>query len=121
MIGEPAFLIDAARVVRYASVEPRGAGFTTVVGGVPLDAATVKALAVVESLVDGSIYLLHCNADWETVTASTHPTADAAQAFAAEAYADATQRWTPFRALTEDEEREVRTTREFLRELAAEG
>jgi hypothetical protein len=121
MMDEPAFLIDAARVMRYASVEPRGAGFVAVVGGVPLDAAAVKGLAVVESLVDGSIYLLHCNADWETVTASPHPTADDAQAFAAEAYADARQQWAPYRALTEDEEREVRTTREFLRELAAEG
>ncbi|HEX4779784.1 MAG TPA: hypothetical protein VH301_03465 [Usitatibacter sp.] len=118
-MDEPAFLLDAARVLRYASLVPRGAGYSAVVGGVPVDSSTVRGLAVTESIVDGSIYLLHCTVDWETVAATSHQSADAAQAFAGEAYVEATQSWTPYRALTEDEEREIRTTREFLRELAA--
>lgn len=121
MSDEPPFLLDAALVTRYAGLEARGERFSAVIGGVPVDMDTVRGLAVVESLVDGAIYLLHCTGDWETVTASMHESADAAQAFAAEAYSGAVQRWSAYRPLTQDEEQEMRTTREFLRELAAGG
>ena len=120
-MNEPDFVLDAAQVLRYAELDPRAHRFGAVVAGVPVDSESVKALAIAESLFDGTIFLLHCNADWETVAASTHAGAEAAQAYAGETYGAALQPWTPYRALTAEEEGEIRTTRAFLRDLASEG
>jgi len=118
---EPEFLLDAARVVRYAVLDPGERGYSVIAGGVPVDQENVVALAVVERLVDGKVFLLHCNRDWESVVAT--PQADAAQAErgARELYAAAKQRWSDFRALTAEEERELRSTKDFLKDLLAEG
>lgn len=117
---EPEFLLDAARVVQYAVLEPGERGYSAIAGGVPVDPKNVVALAVVERLVDGKVFLLHCNGDWETVVATAHgDTADAARS-ARELYGDAQRRWTGFRELTAEEQRELRSTREFLKDLAAE-
>jgi hypothetical protein len=118
---EPQFLLDAARVLRYAELDERAGRYAAVVSGVPVDSATVKGLAIVETLLDGTIFLLHCNDEWETVAYSAHASADAAQAAALEAYPPAAQRWSNYRALTDDEEREIVSTRAFLREIAADG
>ena len=117
----PEFLLDAARVLRYAVMDARAGPFSAVISGVPVDSSTVKGLAIVETLVDGTIFLLHCNADWETVASSAHTSAADAEAEAHRMYPAAAQRWTPYRALTADEEREIVSTRAFLKELAAGG
>lgn len=118
---EPAFLLDAARVLRYATLDPRAGRFSTVVSGVPVDSETVKGLAIVETLLDGTIFLLNCNADWETVVSSAHASADAAQAAARELYPPSAQKWVDYRPLTEDEQREIVSTRAFLKDLEAGG
>ena len=117
---EPEFLLDAARVVRYATLEPREGGYSAIAGGVPVDQENVVALAVVERLVDGKVFLLHCNGDWESVVATGHADAAGAEREGRELYATARQQWADFRALTAEEERELRSTREFLRELTQE-
>ncbi|HSS29076.1 MAG TPA: hypothetical protein VLL50_14095 [Usitatibacter sp.] len=114
---EPEFLLDAARVVRSAALEAGAGGYNAIAGGVPVDQENVAALAVVERLVDGGVFLLHCNRDWDTVVATEHSDAAEAERSGHELYAAAKQRWSDFRALTAEEERELRSTREFLKEL----
>ena len=118
---EPEFLLDAARVVRYAALEPREGGYSAIAAGVPVDQENVVALAVVERLVDGKVFLLHCNRDWDTVVATAHSDAAEAERSGRELYSAATQHWADFRALTDEEQRELRSTRDFLKDLAAEG
>ena len=114
---EPEFLLDAARVLRYAALEAPAGGYSAIAGGVPVDQENVVALAVVERLVDGKVFLLHCNGDWDTVVATAHADAAEAERSARELYADATQTWADFRTLTPEEERELRSTRAFLKEI----
>lgn len=114
---EPEFLLDAARVMRYAALEAGERGYSAVAGGVPVDQENVAALAVVERLVDGKVFLLHCNRDWETIVATPHSDATEAERCGRELYAAARQRWTDYRALTAEEERELRSTKEFLKDL----
>jgi len=118
---EPDFMLDGARVLRFAYLEESRGPYRTVVDGMPVDASIVSRLVIVEDPVEEGVYLLHCNADWETVAASRFADADGAQRSADAAYESASPRWQPYRALTEDEERQVQTTRQFLRELASGG
>ncbi|HEX4332431.1 MAG TPA: hypothetical protein VH040_09850 [Usitatibacter sp.] len=117
---EPEFLLDAARVVRHAVLEPQGQGYNAIAGDVPVDQENVTALAVVERLVDGKVFLLHCNGDWETVVATAHDDAAHAERSGRELYAAARQRWADFRELTPEEERELISTKTFLTGLVAE-
>jgi hypothetical protein len=119
---EPPFVLDAARVVRYAALDFGRAGQRTgvVVSGVAIDAANLAHVAIAEALLDGTIFLLHCNDRWETVGASHHPDVQSAERAAAATYGSALPAWTPYRPLTDEEEREIQTTRAFLRDLAAE-
>lgn len=121
-IDEPPVLIDGSRVVEYATLVARpGAGrVSAVVEGVTLDLDTVSRLVVAEDFVGGGVFLMHCNREWETIAAGHHGDAESARASADEAYADVTVKWTTYRPLTATEQREVETTRDFLREIAAE-
>jgi hypothetical protein len=118
--GEPPFVLDAARVVRYAALDMSELSSGVVVNGVPLDAANLAAVALVEALLDGTVFLLHCNERWETVVASQHADAEAAEQAARSTYGAALPTWTEYRVLTEEEQREIQTTRSFLLDLAAE-
>lgn len=114
-MDEPPFLIDGARVLAYAALPPPDASRSHVVAdGVPLGSAT--AAAVTENLADAAVFLLYCNADWETLVAEQHDTrADAQQAALAQFPA---LEWQDYRPLTESEAAQVETTREFLRDLS---
>lgn len=121
--AEPPFLLDGTHVVRYAVIDdsaPPPPCFSVVAGGVPVDLDTVRRLIVAEDLVKGGFYLLHCNRDWETVAAEAFAAADEAQRSAEERYEGVAVEWHRYRALNDSERREVETTREFLREIAAE-
>jgi len=121
--AEPPFLLDGAHVVRFAIIDssvPPPPCFNVVAGGVPVDLDTVSRLIVAEDLVKGGVYLMHCNADWQTVAAETFGHADEAQRSAEERYAGVKASWHRYRPLSESERREVEVTREFLREMAAE-
>lgn len=118
----PPVLLDGHHVVRYAFVDKSvapPAHFSVVAAGVPLDLDNVDRMVVAEDLVKGGVYLLHCNDDWATIAAETFPDADAAQRSAEARYAAVKTSWHR-RPLTEAERKEVETTREFLREIAAE-
>ena len=117
---EPEFLLDAARVVRWAALEAVAGGYNAIAGGVPVDQENVAGLAVVERLVDGRVFLLHCNRDWDTVVATEHSDAVEAERAGHELYAAAKQHWSDFRALTAEEERELRSTTAFLKDLTQE-
>ena len=120
---EPPFLLDGTHVVRYAVIDsskPPPPHFSVVASGVPVDLAQVRRLIVAEDLVKGGVYLMHCNDEWETLTAETFTDADAAQASAEARYAGVGMAWHRYRPLSESERREVDVTREFLREIAAE-
>ena len=121
-LEEPPFVLDAARVLRYAALDfgAPGAAPSFVVNGVPLDRANLAGVAIAEALLDGTIFLLHCSARWETVSASQHPDRAAAEQAAASTYGPALAEWQDYRALTEEEQREIQTTRSFLQDLAAE-
>jgi hypothetical protein len=119
----PPFLLDGTHVLRYAVIDtsvPPPAHFHVVAGGTPVNLDTVRGLIVAEDLVNGGVYLLHCNGDWATVAAETFADADEAQHSAQSRYAEVTMAWHRYRALSESERREVDVTREFLREIAAE-
>jgi hypothetical protein len=119
---EPPILLDGARVVRYAIVDNTRPGLRSgvVAGGVPVDFDVVTRIVMAEDLVDGSVLLMHCNAEWSTVAAERLPDLESAQRTADAAYAGVGMSWTVFRDLTPQEEREVQITRTFLRELANE-
>ena len=119
---EPPILIDGARVMEYAAiVPPSGPGReSVVVEGVSLDMQTACKLVVAEDFVKGGVFVLYCNADWETIAAGNYPDAASAKAAAGAAYSSVEVAWIPYRALTAIEQKEVETTRDFLREIAAE-
>lgn len=120
---EPAFLIDGHQVVRYALIDtstPPPAHFSVVAGGVPVDLDTVSRLVIAEDLVKGHVYLMHCSAAWDTVAAEVFVDADAAERSAQERYAAVKPSWHRYRPLTDSEAKQVETTRQFLREIAAE-
>jgi len=87
---------------------------------VPMNGGNLAGVAVAEALLDGTIFLLHCNDRWETVSATVLPDVEGAEREAATTYGDALPAWTEYRPLTDEEQREIQTTRAFLRELAAE-
>jgi hypothetical protein len=118
--AEPPFVLDAARVLRYAWLERQALAGGVVVNGVPMDAANLAGVALTEALLDGTIHLLHCNDRWETVVASQHADIDSAERTVASVYGAAFPGWTEYRALSDEEQREIQTTRGFLAELAAE-
>jgi hypothetical protein len=121
--AEPPFLLDGTHVVRYAILDtsaPPPPHFSVVASGIPVELDVVCRLVVAEDLVKGGVYLMHCDADWMTVAAESFADADAAQRSAEERYAGVRMRWSPYRELSDTERREVESTRNFLRELAAE-
>lgn len=121
MSAEPPFLVDGARVVRHAVIDPRAAArphASVVAEGITIDLAIVTRLVIAEEMVEGGAFLLHCNDDWETVAAGQYGCIADAQAAADAAYAEVAPRWQDYRTLTDQEKREVEVTREFLRELA---
>lgn len=121
-LEEPPFVLDAARVVRYATLDFSAAGSppSFVVNGVPLDVVNLAGVAIVEALLDGTVFLLHCNDRWETVSATPHSDVASAERAAAATYGAVLPKWTDYRALTDEEQREIQTTRSFLQDLAAE-
>jgi len=118
---EPHFILDGARVVFHAVLGEAAArrGFSFAAGGVTVSPSSVSRVVVTQSLLDDSVFLLHCNDHWETVAGVPASDPDAAKAAAAEAYEGIDIAWTPYRDLTDDERREMETTRQFLRELAS--
>ena len=119
--AEPEFMIDGARVLRFALLDASRGPYRTVVDGMPVDSSIVSRLVITEDLVHEGAFLLHCNANWDTVAANRFSDADEAQRAGDQAYEGAAPRWTKYRDLTEEEERQVKTTREFLREIADPG
>ena len=120
---DPPFLLDAARVVEFAAIDPGmdpSGQAHAVVGGVTLDLETIRGVVIVESLLDGAIFLLHCGKEWETVAASPHADVEAARASAAHSYSGFPIPWRAYRPLTAEERKEIETTSAFLREITAE-
>ena len=119
---EPPLMLDGARVLEYAeldrTVAPTGR-ISVSVGGAPVDLNSVAGVAIAENLVDGGVFLLHCNDRWETLAAGHYPDPDAARRSAEEAYSGLSMRWKPYHELSAEESAEVESTRKFLRELAA--
>ena len=122
LLEEPPFVLDGARVLRYAALDPgpRGWRSAVVVNSIPMNGANLAGVAIAEALLDGTVFLLHCNDRWETVSATSLPDVEAAEREAATTYGDALPGWTEYRGLTDEEQSEIQTTRAFLRDLAAE-
>ncbi|HYC37824.1 MAG TPA: hypothetical protein VEC19_15455 [Usitatibacter sp.] len=122
MSREPPFMLDGARVVAYAELDAsRASRFSSaVVAGVTLDPGQVAGLVIAENLVDGGLFMLHCNRDWETIAAAGYATEQDARESAEHAYAGVAIGWRAYRELTPEERQEVETTRAFLREIAEE-
>jgi hypothetical protein len=122
-LEEPPFLLDGARVLRYAFLDMAahaGEGSGVVIDGIALDLNTVRRVVVAQNLADDAVFVMHCNDEWHTVAAATYPDVATAEASAAAAYGALAPEWVKFRELSEEEAREVATTRAFLREIAAE-
>ena len=113
----PPILLDGARVVRFALLDPGRRMATIVADGVPVDSETVSRIAMAEDLVDGTVIAMYCNAEWGSVAAERHPDLETARRAAETAYSGVAIAWTERRASAE-EEREVQVTRDFLREIA---
>ena len=118
-IPEPPIILDGARVLEYAPFDPGilEAGASAVMGGVAIDHAA--GLAIVEDLAKGTLFLLACNAQWETLAAVGVADAAGAKAEAQASFPGATRLWREYRELTDPERSEVESTRRFLRELIA--
>ena len=116
---EPPFMLDGARVLEYAAVSPGGGKhLSVIVGGVSLDNSNVSRVVIAEDLVEGGVFLMHCNEEWSTVAAGNYPDPGEARRSADKMY-QGELAWRRFRELTGEERKEVETTRAFLRELAA--
>jgi hypothetical protein len=111
VLEEPPFLIDGARVLAYAALG--SAPMPAVAAGITLDA---RGVAVTENLSDGSIFLLFCGEDWQTLAAESHGDAEGARRAGKAQFPQ--MQWRAYRSLTAEEAAEIDTTREFLRELA---
>ncbi len=121
---EPPVLLDGSRVLEYAVLDPSVATsghVSVVVEGVSLDLNSICGLVIAEDLVEGGVFLLHCNKQWQTVAAGRYDRPEAARASADAAYADVTAHWRKYRELSAAEYAEVESTRAFLREIASEG
>lgn len=116
---EPPPILDGARVLEYAPFDAAIASSraSAVVGGIAVDLQNVAGLVIVEDLANGSVFLLHCSGDWETVTAATVADPPAARALAETSFPGAGRLWRKYRELTAEERAEVESTRRFLREL----
>jgi hypothetical protein len=118
---EPPLILDGARVLEYAPFDERilASGASAVVGGVAVGSQNAAGLAIVEDLAKGGLFLLTCNADWETVAAVGVADVAGAKAQAEKSFPGAGRVWREFRSLTDAERAELESTRRFLRELAA--
>ena len=87
MDDEPPFLLDGARVACYAVLGEQAMrrGFSFVAGSVTVSPKSVSRVVVTQNLLDDTVFLLHCNEDWETVAAAPADDVEAAKA-AAEAF-----------------------------------
>jgi hypothetical protein len=122
-MDEPPILLDGARVLEYAALSGTAGGPNAMHGlaaGVPLGPGVVSRLVIAENLIEGGVFLIHCDAEWGTVIGESYPDVDSARVAAGEAYREETIEWLRFRELTAQEAREVETTRAFLREITAE-
>ena len=121
---EPPILLDGARVIEYAvvdpSVDPRGR-LSFAVGGLAVDLASLRGLVIAENLVEGGVFLLHCDERWQTLAAGYYASADTARESAQQAYGALVARWEPLHELSAEEQAEVETVRSHLREMAAFG
>ena len=121
MTPEPPPILDGARVLEYAPFDPQisSGRASAVVSGIAVDLQNVAGLVIVEDLANGTLYLLHCSGDWETVTASLVVDAAGAKAIAETSFPGVGRLWRRFRDLTAEERAEVESTSRFLRELLA--
>ena len=121
MSTEPPFVLDAARVIEYAPFDMQIASgrASAVLGGVAVDLQNVAGLAIVEDLARGTLFLLYCNKDWETVAADAIVDLGAGKALAENSFTGTARLWTAYRELTPAEQAEVDSTKKFLRELLA--
>jgi hypothetical protein len=120
--GEPPFILDGALVVEYApfDAEMKSARRTSgVLGGVAVDLLNVFGLAIVEELAKGDRYLLLCDQDWATLAAEPCGDVATARTRGESVFPGAGRLWRPYRELTDEERREVNSTRAFLRDLVA--
>ena len=119
---EPPLLLDAARVLEYASFDDAlraSPGSSAVVGGVAVDLNNVAGVVIAEGLAQGELFLLLCNDRWETLAAQTCADVAGAKARAEQAYPALSRLWRAYRELTGAEQAEIASTRNFLRELLA--
>ena len=116
-MNEPPILLDGARALEYAILDEAAHG---IVDGVAIGSEAVSRLVVAENLIEGGVFLIHCNDEWSTVIGESYADAQSARVAAGEAYRGGRIEWVRFRDLTPEESREVETTRAFLREITAE-
>ena len=118
-MDEPPFIVDGARVVAYAHLDPPSIGAhrsTVVAGGVPLESAA--GLMIAENLADGAVFLLFCDDDWQTLAVEQHADAEAAEGRAKALFPEVGETLKRYRPLSAGEQAEVESTRSFLRDLA---
>lgn len=109
-------MLDGARVLEYAATASLPDHGHATVGGLAVDAACV---AIAENPVDGGVFLLFCNDDWNALGVASYPDAAAAKAAAESSCPGIASQWRAFRELSAGERAEIETTRAFLRELAS--
>ena len=118
-VAEPPFLLDSARVIMYAET----GGSASYTGRITVHAGgrwlePVPRLAICEDLVDGNIFIFHCDDSWNVLAAAGAKSVEDAQRTSESAYSGITSKWLPYRALTPREVAELEAEREELRLLA---
>lgn len=119
MTPEPPAILDGAVVLEYAPFDAQLASgrASAVVSGIAVDLQNIAGLVIVEDLASDTLFLLHCNSDWETVVSGVIVDAASAKAQAETSFPGVGRLWRKFRDLTAEERAEVVSTRKFLREL----
>jgi hypothetical protein len=114
---EPPCVLDSARVLAYAALDQTVSytgRISVYVGGKLL--SLVPRLAICENLArDGDFLLCYCTETWEVLGVGGYDSFELAKQRAEVAYAGVSEKWKPYRPLSERELAYIDEARRFVR------
>lgn len=110
--AQPPVLLDGALVLAYAATDD-GVEHTG------RNASPAPRIAICENLAADDVFLMHCDADWNTMAAERFASLEDARQHAESSYAGVTSKWHSYRALSDEEKSRVEEARSYLRDMAA--
>jgi hypothetical protein len=120
---EPPYVLDSARVLAYAVLDQTVSytgRISVYVGGKLLP--PIPRLAICENLArEGDFLLCYCTETWEVLGVGGYESFELAKQRAEVAYAGVSEKWEPYRPLSERELAYIDKVRRFVRSEAPTG